>query len=187
MANPNASFGLRPVTRFGSHHGALNEYEIPSSEAAYYIGDAVLLATDSNSTDGTPLVNIGTTSSTLVGAVTSFKPVLTNLTLQYHLTTVVQRCLVADDPNQVFEIMSDGTLAHADIGKYAALAVGSGGSTVTGLSSHVLHEAGVTATPTSSLALMILKLANTPSNAFGANGVAEVLIINHAYRTGSGS
>lgn len=189
MANPNAPFGFRPARRLtGSHTGQVNEYQIPSSDAnAYYINDVVNLVTSSDATDGTPLVQLISETSTPVGSIASFKPVLTNLTLQYHLASTKQKCLVYDDPNQLFEAQSDGTLAQADVGDYMAIGTGTAGSTVTGLSGMQLDEDTVTSSASSSLACIIMRLLPLVNNAFGANGVAEVLFINHAYRTGSGS
>jgi len=189
MANPNTPFGFRPSRALsGTHVGRVNEYQILSSDgSATFINDAVQLSTDSNTTDGTPACAIATETSTLVGSVASFRPTLTNLTLQYRLASTAIKCLVYDDPNMLFEAQSDGTLAHADVGDYMAVSTVTAGSTATGLSGMQLDEDTVTSTASSSLAIMITRLLPLVGNAFGANGVAEVLMINHVYRTGTGS
>lgn len=185
MANPNAPFGLRPSRQLsGANTGQINEYQLPATDATTsFIGDAVSLTTGSDATDGTPLIIKCTTSSRPVGVIQGFKPVLTNLSLQYHLASTLQKVEVLDDPNALFQIQSDGTLAAADVGEYAPISVSTAGSTFSGLSGMQLHEASVTGTPTTSLALMITRLFPQLSNALGANGIAEVLLITHLYRT----
>lgn len=185
MANVNAAFGLRPVRHItgAEFNEQGNEYEIPSSDAtAYFIGDIMKLNGDSNTIDGTPQVTACGITDVPVGVIIGFKPVLTNLSQNYHLASTVQRVILADAPDLVYLIQSDGTLAHGDIGATAEHAY-TLGSTVTGISGSQLHESDV---GTSTHNLLILRLHNDNVNAFGANGVAEVLLNNHAYKTTPG-
>lgn len=191
MANVNAAHGLVPLRHLtgAAFDGQANTYELAATDATtVFIGDMVKLATGSNSIDGTPLVTAHNgTSDIPVGVVVAIMPVLTNLAQKSHLASTQQRVLVVDSPDVVFEIQSNGTLAAADIGKFASVTANNTGSVITGLSLGQLLESSVTATPSASLPLMLVGIRKSADNAFGASGVAEVLLINHAYRTGSGT
>ena len=190
MANPNAAFGLRPTRSLGRSNCQVNEYAHDSGDAtALFIGDPVLLTGTSTTgvagiPDGTPLViATGTTTTTLFrGAVAGIRPTLTNLTLQYGLASTNYALLVYDDPNQLFAIQSDGTGAVADIGVNMGLTAGSG-STVTGLSGYVAHEATQSTTVN---ALRIMRILPLVGNALGANAVFEVKIDAHDLNSQTG-
>jgi hypothetical protein len=190
MANPNAAFGLRPTRSLGSANTQVNEYEHDSGDGtALYIGDAVVTTGDSTSgvtgiPDGTPQVIASGTVTTgyIRGAVVGVRPTLTNLTLQYGAASTSYGVLVCDDPWQLFDIMSDGTVVHGDISGNIALTAAAG-NTYTGLSGYVAHEATLASTEV----LRIVRLAPVVNNNLGANGVFEVKINNHElnYTTGT--
>ena len=185
MANLNAPSGFEAICSLdGTSVESTNTYEAAVGNSnAFFIGDALKLLTDSDSTTGVPLVDVCATGSRPVGVMASVRPILSNLTLNYKPASTLAVVNVCDDPNTVFEIQSDGTAAHADVGEYTNITVSTAGSTVTGRSGMQLHESSVTSTATSSLPLMILRLSPKPNNAFGANAIMQVLLITHIYRT----
>ena len=85
---------------------------------------------------------------------------------------------VIDDPNQLFSIQADEDIEQADIGKNADV-VGTGGSTVTGLSTMELDSS--TIANTAALNLKIVGILNTPDNALGTNCQVIVKINEHLY------
>lgn len=190
MSNPNASFGLRPARSQSAANVSVNEYAHPSSDStALFIGDPVVTTGDSSSgvagiPDGTPyVIASGTITTTAIrGAVTSVAPTLTNLTLQYCPASTALRIWVADDPFQVFEVQSNGTVASGDISGNMGLTSGSG-STVTGISAYVGTESALGSTNV----LRILRLAPIVGNLLGASGILEVLINAHELKSTSGT
>jgi len=85
---------------------------------------------------------------------------------------------VIDDPNQLFSIQADEDIEQADIGKNADV-VGTGGSTVTGLSTMELDSS--TIANTAALNLKIVGILNTPDNALGNYCQVIVKINEHLY------
>lgn len=85
---------------------------------------------------------------------------------------------VIDDPNQLFSIQADEDIVAADIGKNADV-IGTGGSTVTGLSTMELDSS--TVANTAALNLKIVGILNTPDNAFGNYCQVIVKINEHLY------
>lgn len=185
MANVNAPSGFEASRNLsGSLHLPTSPYEAAANNSnAFFVGDALKLSTDSDSTTGIPLVDVIGATDRPVGVMQAIRPILSNIQAQYKPASTLCVVDVHDDPNTIFSIQSDGTLAHADVGKYANVSVSTAGSTSTGRSGMQLHESSVTGTAATNLPLMILRLAQTQNNAFGANGVADVLLITHIYRT----
>jgi hypothetical protein len=190
MANPNAAFGLRPVRTMGRMVTQVNEYYHASGDGtALFIGDPVISNDQDTSTssvagipDGTPVATAsGTITTTAIrGAVTGVRPNFTNLTLQYAPASTGVGLLVADDPNQLFTIMSNGTGAVGDVGDTAGITSGSG-STTTGVSAYVLTES--TAAADASDVLRIIRVAPVINNtAAAANVVYECYVNLHELR-----
>jgi hypothetical protein len=85
---------------------------------------------------------------------------------------------VLDDPNQLFIVQVDESVAQTDIGKNADV-VGTGGSTTTGVSTMELDSS--TIAKTAALNLKIVGLWDVPGNEFGTNAVVVVKINEHLY------
>lgn len=82
------------------------------------------------------------------------------------------------DPNAVYEIQANGTIAVTDIGSQADFTAISGGSTVTGLSGMMLDTA--TLTNSGNASLRIIDIASGPDNAAGdAYTIVQVQIAEH--------
>lgn len=190
MANPNSAFGLRPSRSLGRSNTQTNDYAHDSGDAtALFIGDPVVTTGDATSgvtgvPDGTPqVIASGTITTTAIrGAVAAVRPTLTNLTLQYGAASTTYGLSVYDDPYQLFEIMSDGTVVHGDVSGNIAITSGSG-STVTGLSAYVAHEASLGSTNV----LRIVRMSPIVNNNLGANAVLECLVNAHELKSTSGT
>lgn len=198
MANINAPFGLKPVRKVtGSvNNGAVRKYYVPSSDnTALFIGDPVIKTTTAN----TAIVKSGPTehaigtlmtvtkatmgdTNRITGVIVGFENDLDNRSRLYRAASTERVVLVCDDPNALFEVQADGTVGAASVGLNAVLTAGSGGSTVTGLSS-VQLDSGTTTAPatTATFQVNIVGVSraagrNDPSS---ANDVLLVRIINH--------
>ncbi len=168
MANVAAPFGLRPVGTVSGqpYSGSVRAYSVPAGDgSAIYIGDAVKLDTASQLIDGQIYkdVIIAASGDVMVGAVVGVLP-STRDSLTYRAASTQRIVLVADDPNQLFEVSqgSGGTpLTANDIGLNADLSVVAG-STVTGYSGSVVNNVGEATTNT--LDLKIVGMPNRPDN-----------------------
>ena len=160
MANVDKAFGLRPIGNL-SGTGAQKQYgyEIADNQAgAIYQGDLVTVF------DGYIVKFAPATHTAAVGVFngcnytdpTTGKPTWKN----YY-------------PGSV-----NITSVQADIGKNADI-IGTGGSTVNGISSMELDSS--TVANTAALNVKIVGLFNSPDNAFGTNAVVVVKINEHMY------
>lgn len=168
MANVSAPFGLRPVRyRDGKPYlGQVNRYTHDSGDGtALYVGDPVIIAGNAG-TNGYPTVIKATAGggSYISGVVVGFEP-QDQIPLKYGAASTTYDVLVADDPSLLFEIQEDsvgGNLAATNVAQNADWVAGSGGSTITGLSSVMLDSS--TAATTNTLQLKIHGWDNEPSN-----------------------
>lgn len=181
MANANTPFGLKPIREAGSapFNGGLTMYYHPASDSnALYIGDPVKKAGSADAA-GVPTITIGAASGALTGAVVGFVPDGVVDMAGYGAASTAFYVLVADDPNQEFEVQEDavgGALAAADVGLNADIVSGSGNS-YTKLSGWQLDTS--TKATTNTLPLKILGFVQKPDNAIGANAKVRVRINNH--------
>lgn len=190
MSNPNAAFGLRATATLGRANTTINEYAHPSGDGtALFIGDPVVTtaeggtsASSSQVPDGTPyVIASGTVTNTAIrGAVALVRPTLTNLTLQYGAASTEYGLYVHDDPNQLFTVMSNGTVLIDDISDTMGLTSGSG-STTTGLSAYVATES--TGHSDNAYVLRIIRMAPIVNNILGANSVLQTKINLHELTT----
>jgi len=186
----NSPFGIRRARSLGRMNWTLNEYAHDSGDStAIFIGDPLVTTGTSTSAvagipDGTPLVIAsGTITTTAIrGFSEGVRPTLTNLTLQYGPASTSYALFVCDDPNVLVEIQDDGTAAVGDVSGNIAITAGSG-STVTGVSAYVAHEASLGSTNV----LRIIRLAPIVGNAMGANAILECSINQHELKSTSGT
>ena len=181
MANVDAPFGLRPVRYVSGapYNGAANRYYIPATDtdAAVYIGGLVKM-TGASDSDGIPVVtgNVATNDA-VVGVVVGVEPVTDDSTL-YRANSTARYVYVADDPNLLFEVQEDGTMTDP-VGGTAQLTGFTSGSTVTGRSSIEIDSSELSETGDTDDDVQIIRLAQRPDNAKGANAVWEVRLNNH--------
>lgn len=191
IANVNAPFGLRPV-RYASgapYNGAVNLYFATGATGAIFVGAPVIQTGLANTAEfmgyapGTlPTVSPATAGDgNMIGGVCVAVLATDRDSTPYRVNSTDRIIAVADDPNLVFHGRTDdqGTdWAGADIGKYANL-VGSGGSTVFGMSSMYLDTTDGPDAADVSNQLHIVKLASIQGNDIGDFSIWEVMITNH--------
>lgn len=184
MSNVDKAFGLRPIGNL-SATGAQKQfgYEIADNQSgAIFQGDLVTVF------DGFLVKFAPATHTAAVGVFngcnfvdpTSGKPTFKNFYPgSVNITSGKILAEVLDDPNQLFIIQADEDIVQADIGKNADV-VGTGGSTVTGISTMELDSS--TVANTAALNLKIVGLYEVPGNSLGTNFSVVVVKINeHLY------
>jgi hypothetical protein len=183
MANVDKAFGLRPIGNL-SATGAQKQYgyEIADNQSGtIFQGDLVTVF------DGYVVKFAPATHTAAVGVFngcnytdpTTGKPTFKNYYPgSVNITSGVIAADVLDDPAQLFLIQADEDVVQADIGKNADI-VGTGGSTIYGVSSMELDSS--TVANTAALNVKIVGLFNTPENEFGTNAVVVVKINEHMY------
>lgn len=198
MANPDAAFGLRPIRRFdgAAWSGQTQKMLVEDSYAtAIFIGDPVIITGVAGSDDATGHYNVANVATAgdgnrIAGVVVSVDPDPDNLNRIYLPASTGGYINVVTDPNVVFAVQDDAqaTLDSGSVGDNAVLAAGSGGSTVTGLSSWELDASDTPASDASNQVL-IVGVHNRPDQSVGDNVIWEVLISYHLFRadgTGAG-
>jgi len=183
MANVDKPFGLRPIGNL-SATGAQKQYGYLISDnqsGAIYQGDLVTVY------DGYLVKFAPATHTAAVGVFngcnyidpTTGKPTWKNYYPgSVNITQGEITADVLDDPNQLFIVQVDESVAQTDIGKNADV-VGTGGSTTTGVSTMELDSS--TIAKTAALNLKIVGLWDVPGNEFGTNAVVVVKINEHLY------
>ena len=183
MANTDKAFGFRPLGNL-SATGAQKQYgyEIADNQAgAIFQGDRVTIVA------GYVVKFVPATHSAALGVFngcfyidpTTGKPTWKNYYPgSVNITEGTISADVLDDPSQLFLVQSDGVIVQANIGKNADV-IGTGGSTVTGVSTMELNSA--TIADTAALNLKIVGLWNVPANALGEFAVLVVKINEHLY------
>lgn len=185
MANANIPSGFSPVRGvYGQPFtGSVNHYSTAAGDAvAMFIGDPVKLVGTSQVINGQTLADVAqaATGDIIVGVVVAILP-STRDSLTYRAASTQRIVIVADDPNDLFEIqdVSTGTpLAAADIGLNVNFVVAAG-STYTGLSGVTLNN--TTEAGTNTLDCKIVGFANRTDNEVGASGKWLVRLNRHQY------
>mgnify|MGYP003439807478 FL=1 len=194
MPNADTPFGLRPIRHKSGapYNGSFNTYYLPAGTAGnYFIGDPVIKTTTANavvaSGPGAGDFPIGTlpeivkatagTTNRITGVIVGFAPDPDGLGRIYRPASTARVVYVCDDPDVVFEIQGDGTVAVTDIGLNGVLIYTNGGSTATGRSGAELDTSNMNTTV--GFQLSIHRLVNRPDNEIGAFAKVEVTINTH--------
>lgn len=183
MANVDKAFGLRPLGNL-SATGAQKQYgyQIQDNQAgAIYQGDLVTIVGGYvvKFAPGTHSAALGVFNGCSYIDPTTGKPVWKNYYPgSVNITQGKITAEVLDDPNQLFIIQADEDIVQADIGKNADV-IGTGGSTVTGVSTMELDSS--TIADTAALNLKIVGLYDVPGNSLGDFAVVVVKINEHLY------
>lgn len=186
MANATGAFGLRPVRHLNGApwNGQVQRAYVSSGYGtALYVGDPVLYdttLTDKDATANYPTIirSGGTTGTIIIGAIVGFEPLRTDLTKVYNPASTERWALITPlDPTIVFHIRDsgDGTPSAVYPGQNAVCTAGSGGSTVTGLSSFAL-DAATAPTTTQAHPLHIIGKANIENNELDDYAIWEVIL-----------
>lgn len=181
MASTSAPYGLRPVRLLGGrvYAGSVTHYKIASGYAtSIFKGDVVKLVTA-----GTIEKDTGTNTATPVGVFMGCEysdPTLNYLVQrQYWPASTVASdamALVADDPDLIFEVQGDGTLAQTALGANVDLEQGAG-NTATGNSGVGIDVSQIESTTT--LPLRIIGFVDRPGSAVGDSYTDAYVIWNH--------
>jgi len=187
MSTVSAPYGLKPISLIGGQSftgGTIREYLLTSNNsAAIYTGDLVQLGA---SAAGQPTVvtSTPTTSSVgLVGVCVGVRYQLSGQQLGYPLyaqylpagavnagyTNIFIR--VVEDPDQLYQVQSLGSIGYGSIGKTAALGnftAGTSSSTGNTTTGNSVVAMASSAANTSALAVKIVDLVNS-SSTFGGN------------------
>ena len=183
MANVNKAFGLRPIGNL-SATGAQKQYgyEIADNQAGtIFQGDLVVLTAGfiSRFLPASHTAAVGVFNGCNYIDPTTGKPTFKNFYPgSVNITSGKIVADVIDDPNQLFLVQCNASIAATDIGKNADV-VGTGGSTTSGISSMELNSS--TLATTAALNLKVVGLYNDVNNDFGTNAVVVVKINEHVY------
>ena len=183
MANTDKAFGFRPLGNL-SATGAQKQYgyEIADNQSgAIYQGDLVTIVAGYvvKFAPATHAAALGVFNGCFYIDPTTGKPTWKNFYPgSVNITAGTISADVLDDPSQLFLVQSDGVIVQANIGKNADV-IGTGGSTVTGVSTMELNSA--TIADTAALNLKIVGLWNVPANSLGEFAVLVVKINEHLY------
>lgn len=197
MANKDASFGLKLIGRASGspYNAAIKKMYIPSSYGtALYVGDPVVVTGTSNTaivSSGVETHGIGTLmainkatagdTNKISGVIVGFEEIVRSATAPYNPASTERVALVCVDPEALYLIQADGSVAAGDIASNANLIYTNSGSTASGQSGAELDTSSMTTTNT--FQLKILGCADIPGrNELGsANPVLIVKINNHSF------
>ncbi len=203
MANNDTPFGLRPIRhRSGApYNGAANAYYIPASYGtALFVGDPVVKTGTSNTANveapGAGSFNIGTLpeinkatagdGNAITGVIVGFAPDPNGLERIYNPASTERVALVCDDPDVVFEIQAEGTIAAAQVGLNGVLIYTNTGDTNTGRSGAELNTSSDVPAADASNQLTIQRVVNRADNEAGSDFTkVEVKINNHTEAHGA--
>ena len=190
MANKDAAFGLKPVRMLsGVSNFTRNEYPIASGATGPIFQGMLVIMDAGGGGDILPGTNtaddsVGVFNGCSYTDPTTKKKVFSN----FYPGSIAASDIVAqviDDPDTVFEIQCDGTLAQASVGANADTTSMTSGSTTTGKSSGEISAT----TASGSAQLRIIGISRDPDNSdqTSNNTNAYVIINEHAYKTTTGT
>lgn len=183
MANLDIPNGLKPYKTLNGHStGAVNRYFVPATDGtAIYVGQPVKLV-GSATTDGVPHVTAMTTTADVIVGVVVGVEIETADSTMYRVASTARYLLVADDPQQVFEVQSDGIGGVTAVGEVADLVTIATGSTVTGRSYIEIGNSTITNNGDQTEDVMIVGVPVRADNDITiANGRYLVRLLNHAF------
>lgn len=165
MANTNAPRGFTPIKNPYGGLVAVNRYYADAS-VILGVGDPVVRVASSSDPEGGPEVTRATTGSYVTGVVVGVEPIRSNLAQNYKGTSDAVYLLVADDPDQEFEVQEGGSgtaLAITDIGKHIDSVTALDANTTTGRSKYQIDNNAKATDNT----WIIKRLVSRPDNAVG--------------------
>jgi|TARA_R110002111_G_scaffold156143_1_gene222864 hypothetical protein len=186
MANNDAAFGLRTVGKLGSspQNGGSTGYKLlTGTTGAIFSGDPVKMV----STGGIAVAAAGDTLLGIFRGV-QYTDSSGDVIFKSHYVTATAAddmvALVEDDPNSLFEVQCDGSMATTAIGNNADMATYAAGSTKTGMSAVEISST----TGTSTAQFRIVGFSQDPSNSTtGSANINVVVKINeHFYAAAAG-
>lgn len=183
MATTAAPYGFRPVgTASGAYTGKVRLFKLTNNYAAtLFYGDPVTL-TASGTVERITATNAGPILGVFLGC-TYTDPGSGQKTWNKIWRASIQAsdnyAYVMDDPDAIFAVQSNTTIAQADQGLNAGLSAVSSGSTLTGMSNVALTGAATT----TALPFRIVGFQQGPFSAVGDAKTDVLVMINaHLYR-----
>ena len=181
MANTDNAKGLIPLGSGGSgtFSGKTSRYVfLAATGTAAYVGGLVKPAGSANADGVMDVTGNVSTGDAVLGVIVSVEPDTAD-SLTYRAASTLRTVLVADDPNQLFEIQADGTDAITDVGSTADLSGITGGSTVYGNSTMELSSATMTASGDGTEDVLVLGAVQRADNEVGEFTKWIVRLNNH--------
>lgn len=188
MANVNAPLGFqyrRTLSGPASAVQVVRCLHAAGDGTGLFVGDLVTSpathATDS--VTGLPVVTQAGNSSIPYGVCIGVNPIVgvaigsENLNRVYCPASTAMYVDVCTDPNAIYEIQSDGTVATTDVLKYANIATSPTGNTTTGNSGMQLHEASVTGTLSGAQMLILGQTQSVDNLVNSTNTRVEVKLV----------
>ena len=204
MANANAPRGIIPYAyRSGApYNGAVRTYYVPVGNAtALYMGDPVVLITNSSDGNGVQTVEAATAGGTNNGGIayavlgsfagisnnagTATIPLLQSQPVYLPASTAAY-IYVADDPSLLYWAQEDsvgGALVSGASGRNISLVAGTG-STVTGFSGWMLQSSTLSAA--NAYQMRIVELLQKGDNTVGTYAKWLTFINNHPFNSTTG-
>lgn len=190
MANTSRINGFKPVKYLNGApwNGKCGLYYMSADYAtAAYPGDVVKLVAGADTTGAAQTVELAAAGNAAVGVIVAFLPDPTNLNVDGlgRAASTARYCLVADDPNTVFEAeASNGTPLYSDLGLNVNHAIGTPNTTFDRSGAYL--DFGTEAN-TAALTFKILGFVARPDNEIGASAKLLVKINNHQYGSHTGT
>ena len=195
MANVNRPFGLMPVESLhGGDAPIVHRYFIVSTDVdPYYIGSPVILAATGDAR-GVPGCAIGAAAGVYVGSVVGVQPAIIGGIAQAASTldrtqvsvpatkTRNYYVLVADDPQQIFEIQCGSVatnLVSTKLNNNFDITITAPSPATSPQSASVVNNGTIATTNT--LSMRMMGLAQRENNDIGAFQVVRCKINTHAY------
>ena len=177
MANQDAPFGFRAVGGMGSSYETqgTSKYQINDNHSSsIFQGDVVMTGDAGNDAEGSATVagyiapsaagdpnNVGIFNGCFYNDPTTQKPTWKNYyPTDTNITTGFIDAFVYDNPQQLFEVQTSGTLTQSDAGNLGDMGTYVAGSTINGRSKEELTDTSISNTAT----FRIIRLSEDPSN-----------------------
>jgi hypothetical protein len=185
MSNQNYVFGARPIRSLHNTQYGVHNYVVTDA-TALFIGDLVKLTGSSAENElgqVLPAVSQAAAGNAVVGVVVGFAPMRQYENQLYRTLSTTRTVFVADDPDLIFEMQSNGIAAVTDVGDNMDVIVASG-SIFTGMSGMQLNES--TVGPENTKVVRILRLASRVDNEMGLYAKLECMFNLHQHRITTG-
>lgn len=193
MANQNnaTGFGFRGTITGSPSQVQIQRCYVPSSDGtAIYLGDLVKAANSTDSTTGLAVVTAVTGASDVpMGVVVGVNPIAgvaigsENLNRIYRPASTAMFVDVIVDPNALFDIQSNGTVATTDMGKFASIVASPSGNTTTGISGMVMDETSIATSKTNKQFVLVSALQSPDNAPAAANTRLIVRLVNHLFNS----
>lgn len=181
MTNTLTPFGLAASrSKTGQYAGNVTACFVPASNSAkLYIGDAVYFSGSNASAfeeykvGNLPIIVKATASSAIDGVIVGFLPngAFTGTTHMPASTAGV--ALVVTNKEVTFNIQATGSVAAADVGKYAKISTSTAGDDYSGISGMALDHSTMSSSD-KTLPLKILNVSDYITNDSGSYAIVEV-------------